>query len=149
SVLAGLGAAALLKIRQRQVAIGVIAAGMAGILFEAWFAPMATNQPVIPDARFYAPEPPAVGRRMNPIYRVVRQLPESAVLIEFPFGEPAYEILAVFYAGDHRRPLVNGYSGFFPRSYLDRAGALKDVTANPQRAADVLRATGATHALVH
>jgi hypothetical protein len=149
SVLAGLGAKALLATRWRQVAIGVIAAGMAGIVTEAWVAPMRTNQPVIPDARFFAPEPPAVGRRMNPIYRVVRQLPGSAVLIEFPFGESAYEILAVFHAGEHRRRLVNGYSGFFPRSYTDRVAALYDVTINPKRAADVLLASGATHVLVH
>ena len=63
SVLAGLGAAALLRLRQRQVAIVLIAAGMAGILFEAWVAPMRTNQPVVPDARFYVPDPPAAGRR--------------------------------------------------------------------------------------
>ena len=149
SVLAGIGAAALLEIRRRQLAIALIAAGMSGILFEAWVAPLRTNQPVIPDARFFAPEPPSVGRRMNPIYRVVRQLPESAVLIEFPFGESAHEILAVFYAGHHRRRLVNGYSGFFPRSYTDRVGALHDVFANPARAAEVLRSSGATHALVH
>ena len=128
SVLAGAGAAALLRIRWRALAIGIIAAGMTGILFEAWVAPIGINQPVIPDARFFAPDPPAVGRRMNPIYRVVRQLPEATVLVEFPFGEPAYEIFAVFYAGDHRRKLVNGYSGFFPRSYTDRVAALHDVT---------------------
>jgi hypothetical protein len=149
SVLAGLGAAALLRMRQRQLAIVLIAAGMFGILYEAWVAPVRTNQPVIPDARFFAPDPPAVGRRLNPIYRVVGQLPESAVLIEFPFGEPAHEILAAFHAGIHRRRLVNGYSGFFPRSYTDRVSALHDVFRNPARAADVLRSTGATHVLVH
>jgi hypothetical protein len=149
SVLAGLGAATLLRMRQRQLAIVLIGAGMFGILYEAWVAPIRTNQPVIPDARFFAPDPPAVGRRLNPIYRVVGQLPESAVLIEFPFGEPAHEILAVFHAGIHRRRLVNGYSGFFPRRYTDRVSALHDVFRNPARAADVLRSTGATHVLVH
>jgi hypothetical protein len=149
SVLAGLGAAALLRMRQRQVAMVLIAAGTCGILYESWFVPMRTNQPVIPDARFFVPDAPAVGRRLNPIYRVVGQLPESTVLIEFPFGESAHEILAVFYAGIHRRRLVNGYSGFYPRSYTDRAGALHDVFENPARAEEVLRSTGATHALVH
>ena len=82
--------------------------------------------------------------------RVAEIAPDFArMAIEFPFGEPAYEIFAVFYAGDHRRKLVNGYSGFFPRSYAGRVAALHDVTTNPQRAADVLRASGATHALVH
>jgi hypothetical protein len=149
AVLAGLGAATLLSIRRRAGAMALVAAGAAGILYEARVAPMSTNQPVIPDARYYAPAAPAVGRRINPIYRVVGQLPASSVLIEFPFGEPAYEIIAVFHAGEHRRRLVNGYSGFFPRSYTDRVGPLRDVTADPRRAADVLRATGATHALVH
>jgi hypothetical protein len=55
----------------------------------------------------------------------------------------------VFHAGIHRRRLVNGYSGFFPRSYTDRVGALHDVFENPARAEEVLRSTGATHALVH
>jgi hypothetical protein len=86
---------------------------------------------------------------VNPIYRVVRQRPESTVLIEFPFGEQAYEILAVFHAGQHRLPLVNGYSGFFPRSYTDRVHALHDISIDPARAAAALRASGATHALVH
>ena len=149
SVLAGLGAAALLRMRLRAIAIGIIAAGMLGILVEAWAVPIGTNQPVIPDEAFYSPEPPAAGRRVNPIYRVVRQLPESTVLIEFPFGEQAYEILAVFYAGQHRQPLVNGYSGFFPRSYTDRVHALHDISIDPARAVAALRASGATHALVH
>jgi hypothetical protein len=149
SVLAGLGAAALLRIRLRAIAVGIVAAGMLGILVEAWAVPIGTNQPVIPDEAFYSPEPPAAGRRVNPIYRVVRQLPESTVLIEFPFGEQAYEILAVFHAGQHRLPLVNGYSGFFPRSYTDRVHALHDISIDPARAAAALRASGATHALVH
>ena len=32
----------------------------------------------------------------------------KVVVIEFPFGEPAYDIMATFYAGYHRKPLVNG-----------------------------------------
>ena len=55
------------------------------------------------------------------------------VLIEFPFGEPAYEILATFYAGYHRKPLVNGYSGFFPEGYLRRVDVPAVHPVRPRR----------------
>jgi hypothetical protein len=86
---------------------------------------------------------------VNTIYRVVDQLPESAVLIEFPFGESAHKIsrcsMPAAIAGDWS----NGYSGFFPRRDTDRVGALHDISVNPERTAAVLRSSGATHALVH
>jgi hypothetical protein len=149
AVLAGLGAAVLLATRRRAIAYVAIAAGAAGILYESWVAPLQMNQPVIPAAGFTVPAPPVSGRALNPIYRVIRDLPDPVLLAELPFGEPAYEVLAVFYAGHHRRPLLNGYSGFFPRSYLDRAGVLHQL---PDRAGDaerLLREARVTHVLVH
>jgi hypothetical protein len=80
---------------------------------------------------------------------MVKRLPGPVVLIEFPFGEQAYDIQAVFFAGFHRRPLVNGYSGFFPESYGDRVAALAPAPANPEAARQALVESGATHALVH
>jgi hypothetical protein len=80
---------------------------------------------------------------------VVQRLPEPAVLVEVPFGEPAYEVVAVFYAGYHRRPILNGYSGFFPQSYLDRVSVLGALPDRGDEAAALFRSAGVTHVLVH
>ncbi|HUU35986.1 MAG TPA: hypothetical protein VMW48_18100, partial [Vicinamibacterales bacterium] len=47
----------------------------------------------------------------------------------------------------HQRRLLNGYSGFFPRSYRERAALLKDPPTWPEEAWAAL--APATHALVH
>jgi hypothetical protein len=51
------------------------------------------------------------------VYRFAAQLPDSAVLIEFPLGEPAFDIRYMFYSTLHWRRLVNGYSGGAPLQY--------------------------------
>ena len=61
----------------------------------------------------------------------------------------SHRTVAVFFAGFHRRPLVNGYSGFFPESYGDRVAALAPAPDNPDAARQALIASGATHAIVH
>ena len=38
----------------------------------------------------------------------------GTVVVEFPFGEWAYELRYVFYSTAHWHPLLNGYSGHFP-----------------------------------
>ena len=58
-------------------------------------------------------------------------------------------MMAVFYAGHHRKPIANGYSGMFPRSYRRNASALRDVLTHPDRARRAFHRTGATHVLVH
>jgi hypothetical protein len=90
-----------------------------------------------------------VGSNVPLIYEFIRTFPERMVLLELPFDDPAYEMLAVFYAGHHRRPIVNGYSGMFPDSYRRNASALRDVAANPDRAVRALDRLEATHVLVH
>lgn len=149
AVLAGLGAAALVATRFRRVAYAAIVAGAAVILAESWVAPLQTNQAVIPADGFTLPAPPASGRAIPPIYRVIRQLPDPVLLAELPFGEPAYDVLAVFYAGHHRRPLLNGYSGFFPQSYLERATVLHALPDRADDAIRLLRDANVTHVLVH
>jgi hypothetical protein len=149
AALAGLGAAALLDTRARRFALVAIAAGSVGILAESWFAPLQLNQPIVPAPGFRLAAAPVTGRAINPIYQVIRDLPDPAVLVELPFGEPAYESLAVFYAGYHRRPILNGYSGFFPQSYLDRISTLHELPDHRDEAAALLRSAGVTHVLVH
>ena len=145
---AGIGASVVLTLRRRAIAKGLVVAGMAGILAEAWFVPMLMNVPVTSD-RYLVPQSLHTGAAVSALYAAVKAAPPGSVLIEFPFGEEAYDVQAVFYAGFHRRPLVNGYSGYFPRGYFERADRLRDFIRNPQIAADALRSSGATMALVH
>ncbi len=148
AVLAGLGAAVLLAASRARTGRVLVVAACAGILLEAWVAPMPVGVPVVPDN--LAP-PPALtaGRGIGPLYRLIERLPGRVVLVEFPFGETAYEIQATYYAGYHRRPILNGYPGYFPPSYLQREPILSAAPANPAGVRDVLSAAGATHALVH
>ena len=83
-------------------------------------------------------------------YEVVAELPDDAVLVEFPFYDPPLfhgNAIYMLYSTAHWKPLLNGYSGFAPRSYRRMARALErfpDV-----RALDALRTAGVTHVVVH
>jgi hypothetical protein len=149
AVLVGLGAAALLASRLRRAATPLVFAGAIGILAESWVAPLQMNMPVIPAEDLDAPPAPAAGRRVSPVYRSIRDLPGQVRLVEFPFGESAYDLLATFYAGYHRRPLLNGYSGFFPRSFAVRAEVWRQPLKHREAAAATLHASEVTHVLVH
>ena len=148
AVLAGVGASTLQRVLDRRTGTAVLTVGIVLLLLESWMAPMALDQRVVPEG-LLAPGVPRVGRDINPLYRMVKTLPGSVVLVEFPFGEPAYDIRAVFYAGYHRRPLVNGYSGFFPAHYGDFEAVLGPAPADPDAVRRVLVSSGATHAVVH
>ena len=146
AILAGFGAAALLSRRFGTVLVAVASALM---LAESWVAPLPTNVRMAPYGFELTPRHLATGGNLSPIYQWARDAPGKIVLIEFPFAEPAYDILATFYAGQHRRPLVNGYSGFFPEAYLRRATFLRKVPVDLEAATKALRSSGATHAIVH
>jgi hypothetical protein len=148
AVLAGFGAHALLNTRHRRLAAGVIALGFAGVLLDGWAVPMPMGRPRA-QPPYAAPAELATGAAMNPIYRLVRELPAPAVLIELPIGEQNHDIQAAFYAGCHRRRLVNGYSGFEPAGYAERARSIMRALSDPAGAAATLAASGATHVLVH
>jgi len=148
SVMAGLGAAWLLS-RARRIGIVLVALGCVFVLAESWVGPMPTN--MLLEVHGYAPTPRRLlqAETMSPLYRTLRDTPGKVALIEFPFAEPAYEILATYYAGFHRRPLVNGYSGFFPEDYLRRATFLTHIPFDLDAATRAVQSSGATHALVH
>ena len=70
------------------------------------------------------------------------------MIAEFPFGDTFDEAGYTFAAGYHGKPIINGYSGFFPAAYQQ----LKRVLAVPAIDIDVramLIDAGATHAIVH
>ena len=148
SVLAGLGASAILTRGGPIAPIIVIVAG-AGILAEGWALPVSMNGGGRPRDGLTAPPPPATGADTPPIYEFIRTAPEPMALLEIPYADPAYEMMAVFYAGYHRKPIVNGYSGWFPRGYRRNIPALRDVLADPDRALRAIGRSQATHVLVH
>ena len=146
SVLAGLGAAPLVS-RGRTGRVLVVL-GMIAMLAESWSVPADTNVPLATPG--YAPPPSEIAdaQGLRPVYRMVRRLPPGAVIAEFPFEDPIYQIQYTFYSAYHRRPIVNGYSGFYPESYRRIAGPLSH---NPSSAEawTALMSSGATHAIVH
>ena len=83
------------------------------------------------------------------MYREVAALPEGSALVEFPFGAFTYEFRYMFYSTLHWKPILNGYSGYFPPSYEERRAAFARVSRDPDRAWRILTASGATHAIVH
>jgi hypothetical protein len=148
AVLAGFGAAAIVA-KWRAFGFAIIGVASVAILAEAWIVPMRTNLQLTPVNYALEPDRLATGRHVSPIYRFLRDAPDRVVLAEFPFGDPAYDILATFYAGYHRRPILNGYSGFFPKSYELRQKVLGGIPADPEASSRALRSYGATYALVH
>lgn len=148
SVLAGLGAAALFARwpRHRWWLTGLAATG---ILAESWIAPMPIARPVLADPPVVAPTSFVAGTAIGgTVYGVVKSLPGQVVLVELPFGAPATDLSAVYYAGYHRRPVLNGYSGYFPASFGALAGGLSRVLDDPDRATAALAASGATHVVL-
>jgi len=90
------------------------------------------------------------GEQVPPVYRFLETLPNpGTVLVEFPFGEWAYEVRYVFYSTEHWHPLLNGYSGHFPLSYNLNATMLRHPLDAPDASWTTLTESGATHAIVH
>ncbi|MCU1383935.1 MAG: rane protein [Acidobacteria bacterium] len=148
AALTALGVAAIPPPRRRRVS--AIAAML--ILAEALAVPIPINQ----NATDYkqaglAPLPGAIaiGSAVPAVYRYAAQLPASAVLIELPFGEPAFDIRYMFYSTTHWRRLVNGYSGGAPAGYEILTESLKDRGGHPDRAWQGIVDSSATHAVVH
>lgn len=146
--LAGFGAAAVCRVRPRAAAAVVVTAGLL-ILTESWVVPFATNVRMAADGYETTPRDLWPGRDLPALYKVIRDLPEPVVLVEFPFGSHAWDLQTMFYAGHHRRPIVNGYSGFFPLSQRTLVGTFGEIGSSPDAAWRALLETGATHVLVH
>jgi hypothetical protein len=148
ATLAALGVAAIDRRHRGRVA--TVAGAL--ILLEAIAVPIPINQ----NSTGYtqsglAPLPAslAVGSAAPEVYRFAAQLPASAVLIELPLGEPAFDVRYMFYSTLHWKPLVNGYSGGAPPQYGMLTESLKDVARRPDRAWQAIVDSTATHAIVH
>ena len=133
-ILAGFGYAALAANRTRRWRMVLL--GACGI---ALLAEYRTRVEVVP----YTTAAP-------PIYRLLTRQP-LGVLAEFPVPrlnllpgpDPEYAYLSTF----HWFPMVNGYSGFYPRSYLERIERLR--TFPSQSAIVQLRRDTVAYVIVH
>ena len=146
SVLAGFGVRALLR-GWRSAGPVVLGLGLA-FLAESTAAPIPVNTTssdkyIAPPARVYP------AWQAPPVYQRLATLPRSSVILELPFGDPAWELRYVYYSTVHWLPLVNGYSGGFPESYLRLRGHLDDPRRAPDEAFAALMASGATHLVLH
>jgi hypothetical protein len=141
AVLGGMGALRLASLVQgfaptRHWATPVLAVVSALALAESVILPL----PVVRIA------PPS---RAPAVYAAAARTPAGAVIAELPLGRNDGDLQAMFYGLRHRRPVLNGYSGFFPPHYGLLAVAVSDVPRHTDVALDALRQQGATHVIVH
>jgi hypothetical protein len=146
AVLGGYGAAALLRWRHAPILLAMLCLVF---MAETVVLPFTVNG-VTPPRGYNAPEPRLYRPERAPaVYHEIARLPPGTVLAELPLGEPDFDIRAMFYSIVHWRPLLNGYSGFYPPHYGRLALALSDAGRFPDAALAALRTQGATHVLVH
>jgi hypothetical protein len=146
AVLAGFGATVVARRRYGGVVLALIGTGF---LVEGHGLPFLVNgfTPVsgfnIQEVRVYRPA------RAPAIYHQAARLPHDAVILELPLGVADFDLRAMYYSSVHWRPLINGYSGFFPSHYWLLYSALTDIVRHPELSWQALRATGATHVILH
>jgi hypothetical protein len=148
AVLAAFGAKALidrgLSGRRLLTALGVL------FVVESTSAPIALDERAIATRTLAAgPAQVYTGPQVPSVYTYLAALPAGTVVIEFPFGAPSWDLPALFYQRAHRHPLVNGYSGGFPRSFDENRDAFDHLDVIPGVAWQRLVRSGATHAVVH
>jgi hypothetical protein len=146
AILGGYGAATVARTRRGTVLL----AGLALVfLYEAGASPFVVNgmSPVrgfnTPDAHLERPD------RAPEVYRAVTRLPAAAVIADLPLGQTDYDVRAMYYSIGSWRPILNGYSGFFPLHYGRAVVALGEVARHPEISMEMFRALGATHVIVH
>ena len=106
TVLAGFGAAALLRARPRQAPL-ILGLATVACLGEYWSAPVGVR--------------PAQNRPTE-AQRALSAQPPGTVVLEMPVPRPdalwLYETTHQVRSIHHWQPLINGYSGFAPQEYL-------------------------------
>jgi hypothetical protein len=86
----------------------------------------------------------------SPVYQWLNGQPDG-VVAEFPFPRTPVDVpregLVEYRSTFHWKPLVNGYSGFYPTSYQDLWTELESFPSD--EAFDALRRRGVTYVIVH
>jgi hypothetical protein len=147
AVLGGVGTSQLAHASRRWKPVVWIA--VLAFLLEATSAPIETNVPFNALGLRQTPVGIETGLKIPPVYRYLASLQPDSVVIEFPFGDGAYDVRYVYYSTVHWRRIVNGYSGGFPPWYDKLAGELRWPYANQGRAFEVLARYDITHVVVH
>lgn len=135
SVLAGFGLSRLIAHRRRWVA-RIIATGIIGVAAGEYIA---------------RPRLDHVDRQISGWYETLRTMPE-AVVFEWPVTVPwrvhhMVDVLYMYRSTLHWRPLLNGYSGFYPDAYMK---LLLEMRSFPDTATlRYLQRAGATVLVVH
>ena len=132
SIFAGFGARRVLRrCRSRTCEHAVFAALIAFVMIDAW--PVMTLSPVWR-------EPPAIYNGLKGT--------SGVILAEFPMlADETGNIPFMYFSLWHWSPMVNGYSGFIPKSYGDFR---KDIATFPSaEAVAALRRRGVTHVTVN
>jgi hypothetical protein len=147
AVLAGLGVAVVERFH-RFAGRGVAVVALGTFILHSAQGEFPLNR-VLPSAGLTTPPPDYLtpAPELPPIYRAVESLRPGAVLVELPFGDSWYDVRYMFFAGTHRRRLLNGYSGLFPPSFLARQQVLQRPLLDPEGSAQAIG--GATHVIVH
>ena len=131
---------------------GTAALALVGGLFlaETYAAPMAENVSWDTGPRYAMPWSSVSRLNEGPLaYRHLVTMPDDTVVIELPFGDQAWDLRYVYYAGLHGKRIVNGYSGYFPEGYRARAARLSNLWSDREAAWLAVTTSGATHALLH
>jgi len=118
--------------RPRRLALGLAAAFL---LLEVMPKPI-TWEPLPGEARFPA------------VYHWLARRHDVTALLELPLADNSADIVAMYHATLHWKPLVNGYSGYIPAHYAD----LQRNCCYPlptQEQLERLRNWGVTHVLLH
>jgi hypothetical protein len=146
AVLGGYGAAAVERWPGARTLLAVLSVAL---LAEGLVLPFTVNG-VTPVRGYNSPEPRIYRPARAPnVYKEFAIQPAGSVLAELPLGEPDFDLRSIYYSTAHWRPVVNGYSGFYPPHYGRLALAVSDVPRFPAVALDALRAVGTTHVIVH
>jgi hypothetical protein len=136
--------------RWTRLGTATLALVSAVFLAEAYAGPMTMNRNWDTGPRYAMPWGTLHTLNDGPLaYRHLLAMPADTVVIELPFGDQAWDLRYVYYAGLHGKRIVNGYSGYFPEGYRARAARLSDLSSDPAAAWAALTTSGATHLLLH
>ena len=120
----------------RPIRAGVLAGAIAALLMlEYWVAPLKL-------IAYPNTAPPVYAWLALQPRGVVAELPLSPPDL-LPGTDPRYAYLSTF----HWMPTINGYSGYYPPSYLDRVERLHDFPADPTTR--ILQRAGVQYVIVH